>query len=139
MRGKPSQEMKTGKAAQMENLQRELKKPNRKRKVRVHRSNVDPENRMTPISVNVIGAGQKKVFTPGTEVELFESQIQALRDAVEEHEIRVPPGSGVYESNDSKQTAERLYPGFFARVDPATATLIMTKREPNYIIEPMDL
>ena len=57
-----------------------LTKPKQKtKKVRVHRSNVDPDNKDVQISVCVNTAANRKIFWPGEEVELTESQIGALK------------------------------------------------------------
>ena len=104
-------------------------------KCRIHRSNVDPDNRDLPISITVNTPHNKKVFWPGQEVELTESQLGVLKDAVEEVRITIPPESGVYESRDPVALAKSYYPNMSPEIDRATGQITMLSRIPNFIIE----
>lgn len=104
-------------------------------KCRVHRSNVDPDNKDLMISINVNEKSKKKVFFPGQEVELLEEHINVLRNSVEEVRLTIPAESGIYESANPVQVAKNFYPNMAAQVDPASGLITMIQRTPNYIIE----
>ena len=104
-------------------------------KCRVHRSNVDPDNRDLIISINVNEKSKKKVFFPGQEVELLPEHISVLQNSVEEVRLNIPAESGIYESANPLQVARNLYPNMTPEVDPASGTITMIQRTPNYIIE----
>lgn len=104
-------------------------------KVRVFRSNVDPDNRDTPISVTLNTLNRKRIFWPGEEVELEKGHLNILKDSVEEVNILIPPESGIYASRDPIAVAKNFYPNMQARVNPTDNTITMTSRIPNYIIE----
>ena len=110
-------------------------------KVRVHRSNVDPDNKDLPIKVNDLGMPPKegkRMFAPGQIVELTRSQISILRDSVEETTIELPDGSGIYNAANPLKLAEDHFPGYTAQQSPTTGQILLTRRTPNYIIEPVD-
>lgn len=104
-------------------------------KCRVHRSNVDPDNKDMVISLTVNSISNKKTFWPGEEVELTQSQISVLKDSVEEVRIEIPPESGIYSSKDPVSVAKAQNPGFSAEIDRATGLITLVQRVPNYIIE----
>ncbi len=116
-------------------------KPNKKevikKKYRIYRSNVDPDNKDIPISINANTTAGKKQFSPGEEVELSDTQISILRDAVDETMIQIPLESGIYTSNNPAALAKNLYPSMVPYTDPATGGITMVNRSPNYIIEPV--
>ena len=114
--------------------------PARRKKIRcrVHRSNVDPENKDLLITVNDAGVSNgKREFSPGQIVTLTQVQIDILRDSVETSEIVIPDGSGIYEQSNPKKAAESMYPGFQAAINPVDGTVVVRKYTPNYIIEPV--
>jgi len=104
-------------------------------KCRVHRSNCDPDNRDMQISVTVNNAANKKVFWPGQEVELTDSQLGVLRDSVEEVKLVIPPESAVYSAKDPVAVARGYYPNMTAEVASATGIISMVSRIPNFIVE----
>lgn len=104
-------------------------------KVRVHRANMDPENSNLQISLCVNSSMNRKIFYPGEEVELTPSEIESLKDSVEETQIIVPPGSGIYQTQDPMALAKNQYPGMAPTRDSRTNLIVMVKRIPNYIIE----
>jgi len=101
----------------------------------IHRANVDPDNRDLPISITVNSINNKRMFWPGEEVELNESQIGVLKDSVEEVELEIPDESGIYESQNPVALVKSYYPSMRARRDPVTGRIVMTQRTPNYILE----
>jgi len=109
--------------------------PKAKTLVRVHRSNVDPDNRNLPIYVCVNNPSEKLTFWPGEEVKLTESQISVLKDSVEEVRIIIPSESGIYEAKNPIVAAKNYYPDMTPAKDPVTGLIVMTQRVPNYIIE----
>lgn len=114
------------------------KDPARKRrlKVIVHRLNVDDDNKDLPITINDLGDPNGRiVFSPGKPVELTQAQLNILKDSVEENEIVVPEGSGIYETSNPVQAAETNYPGFRATLDRETGQIILRRRTPNFMIE----
>jgi hypothetical protein len=106
-------------------------------KCKVHRLNCDPTNAMIPITVNAIGrpGGGRKEFRPGDVVNLSQAQVNNLEDAVDEPEVLIPEGSGVYEKGDPVQAAQAQYPGYRIVKDPATGFITATKRVPHFSIE----
>jgi len=104
-------------------------------KCSVHRTNCDPDNKDNPISITVNTANNKKVFWPGQEVELTDSQIGVLKNSVEEVKLTIPPESGVYESQNPIALARSYYPTMTPSVDQASGMIDMISRTPNYIIE----
>jgi hypothetical protein len=104
-------------------------------KCRVHRSNVDPDNRDLIININVNQTSKKKSFFPGQEVELSPEHISVLKDSVEEVRLAIPLESGIYESANPLQVAKNFYPNMTPEVDPASGVITMIQRTPNYIIE----
>ena len=113
-------------------------KRNAKKLVRVHRSNVDPDNKNTPIYVCVNDASQKKTFWPGEEVKLTRSQLDVLRNSVEEIRVVIPSESGIYMAQNPIVAARDQYPDMVPGKDPVTGLIEMTQRVPNYIIESLD-
>lgn len=112
----------------------------RKYKVKVHRANVEPENASLPITVNVIGPpelGGKKIFAPGTPVELTLPQINVLKTPVET-EFVIPDTSGIYEERNPKQAARAQFPDFEIKQDKVTGQLIAFKSTPNYFVDFME-
>lgn len=107
------------------------------RQVVVHHANMSEENRDLPIIVNAVGtpAGRRKI-TPGKPVSLHVSHIEILNNAVEEHTLIIPEGSGIYEARDPISAAEQQYPGYAARWDRANGVIVMHKRVRNYIVSP---
>jgi len=105
-------------------------------KVKVHRVGMDPENKDLPISVDTCNpaTGGKLRFSPGTVVELTLTQIDIL-SRPQETNIPLDEGSGIYEASNPQKLAEKYYPGFSARRDPATGIIWITKSEPLYIVE----
>lgn len=107
-------------------------------RVRVHRNNVDPENKDLAITVNDLGSATgRRVFAPGQIVELSAVQIGILRDSVETIDIPIPHGSGIYDNADPRKSAESHFPGFQARINRDTGVVTVSKRTPNYVIEPV--
>lgn len=120
-----------------------IKDPNRGRPkkykmVRVHRSNIDPDNRDNIISVCVNSPENRKKFYPGEEVKLTEEQINVLKTSVEETRLVIPPDSGIYQSKNPMVTAKNSYPNMIPEQDRATGLITMTSRTPNYIVEILD-
>ena len=105
------------------------------RKYIIHRTNCDPDNKNLPISITVNNIANKKVFWPGVEVELNESQIGVLKDSVEETKLDIPMESGIYESQNPMALAQSFYPNMIARRSEVTGIITMVQRTPNYIIE----
>ena len=105
----------------------------------VHHANMSEENRDLPIVVNAVGSavGRRKI-TPGKPVLLHERHISILKDAIEEHALVVPEGSGIYQARDPMSAAEQQYPGYTARWDRANGVLVMRKRVRNYIVSPAE-
>lgn len=101
----------------------------------VHRSNVDPDNNSLPITVTANNLSSKKVFLPGSEVTLTESQLDVLRNSVEEVRLDIPVDSAIYSSPDPMALAQNMYPGMLPKTDESTGGIFVTKRTPNYIIE----
>ncbi len=106
---------------------------------RVYRSNVDPDNKDIPISINANTPAGKKQFAPGQEVELTATQISILKNAVEETMIQIPLESGIYTSNDPQSLAKNLYPSMTPQVNLATGEITMIDRSPNFIIESVSM
>jgi len=104
-------------------------------KCRVYRSNVDPDNRDTPISVTHNSISNRKTFWPGQEVDLTQGHINILKDSVEESRINIPPESGIYASKDPVAVAKNFYPNMQAEVNQADNSITMVSRIPNYIVE----
>ena len=105
-------------------------------KCKVHRQNTDPQNALVPITVNAVGrANGKKVFIPGTVVNLTQAQANILRDSAEEHEHKIPDESGIYQSANPVKTAADYYPGCEISQDQRTGRLTAYKKVPHYIIE----
>jgi len=113
-------------------------RPKKYKTVRVHRSNVDPDNRDLPISVCVNNPAERKRFWPGEEVKLTEAQINVLKTSVEEMRIEIPADSGIYQSKNPMVVARNSYPGMTPEQDQITGIIFMTTRTPNYIIEFVD-
>jgi len=112
--------------------------PARKKRVKVivHRLNVDDDNKDLPITVNDLGDPNGRiVFSPGKPVDLTEAQLNILRDSVEESEITVPEGSGMYETANPLKIAEDNFPGFTASRDRETGLIKLRRRVPNFMIE----
>ena len=105
------------------------------RKVRIYRSNVDPDNKDAQISVCANNPKDRKIFFPGQEVDLTPTEIGILRDAVEETQIFIPSNSGIYEAKDPEAVARNQWPGMQPKRDPITNLIVMIKRVPKYIIE----
>ena len=105
------------------------------KKVRIYRSNVDPDNKDMRISVCANNPKNRKIFFPGQEVELTPTEISILKDAVEETQVFIPSNSGIYEAKDPESVARNQWPGMQPRRDPITNLIIMVKRVPKYIIE----
>jgi hypothetical protein len=105
------------------------------KKYRVHRSNCDPDNKDVLISVTFNTAANRMAFWPGEEVELTESQVNVLKNSVEEVRIVLPPESGVYSSENPLVVAKSFYPNMQAELDRSTNLITMVQRTPNYIIE----
>ena len=113
-------------------------RPKKFTKVRVHRSNVDPDNKDTIISVCVNSPAERKRFWPGEEVKLTEAQIGVLKNSVDEVRIEIPSDSGIYQSKNPLVVAKNSYQGMTPEQDQVTGIIIMTSRSPNYIIEYLD-
>jgi hypothetical protein len=96
--------------------------------------NEERENASFPISVFVIGK-KKKVFSPGTEVDLMDYHIEVLRNAVDETEIEIPQESGIYEAANPTRVAENNFPGFRASVSEVDGTITMRRSIPKYSVE----
>lgn len=105
-------------------------------KCKVHRTNVDPQNELVPITVNAVGrTNGKKQFVPKTEINLTQVQINILRAAVEEHDHLIPDESGIYQAADPLKMARNYYPGCDVKWDKTTGHIRAFKRVPNYIVE----
>ena len=117
---------------------KKVEKPKKHTKVRVHRSNVDPDNKDTIISVCVNSPAERKRFWPGEEVKLTEAQIGVLKNSVEEVRFEIPSDSGIYQSKNPMATAKNSYPSMTPEQDQTTGVIIVTSRSPNYIIEYSD-
>lgn len=111
------------------------KEPVKLIRCKVFRSNVDPDNKDLPISIIVNEKSSKKVFMPGQEVELTQAHLNVLRDSVGENRLSIPPESGIYESANPTVLAKEFYPSMTPEVDPASGTITMVGRTPNYIVE----
>lgn len=106
-------------------------------KCKVHRANVEQENASLPITVNPIGPaalGGKKIFAPGTPVELTACQIGILKQPVET-EFEIPDSSGIYEERNPIQSARSQYPDFEFRHNKTTGRIVAFKSTPNYFVE----
>lgn len=108
-------------------------------KCRVHRSNCDPDNKDTPISVTPNAITNRKVFWPGEEVSLTQSHIDILKNSVEEIRIQIPPESGIYAAKDPVAVAKNYYPAMTAEINPQDNTISMISRTPNYLIEFLEI
>ena len=105
-------------------------------KCKVHRLNCDPTNAMVPITVNAVGRPNgRKVFVPGTMVNLSQAQVNNLTDAVDEFVIPIQEDSAIYESPTPMRAAQNQYPDHRITRDPATGVITATKLQPNYSIE----
>lgn len=108
------------------------------RKCKVHHMDMDPENTGIPITVCVNDPSKRKIFDPGSEVELSEVEISALRDAVTESQIVIPQNSGIYEARDQMAEARRQYPSMSVQRDKLSGMLVAIKRVPRFVIEVLD-
>jgi len=106
-----------------------------RRKVRVHRNNVDQDNADMIISVCVNDAKNRKKFQPGEEIVLSKAEIETLRNSVEETRLYIPPDSGIYQAKDPLSVARNQYPGMRPELDRVTGQIVMVSRTPNYVIE----
>ncbi len=105
------------------------------KKYRVHRSNVDPDNRDLIITVTANSIANRKVFWPGEEVELSSTQVDILKNSIEEIKLVIPPESGIYLTANPVTAAQSQYPDMSPEIDRSTNTISMVKRIPNYVIE----
>ena len=104
-------------------------------KCRVTRTNIDPDNANVPISVTVNDRKNKREFPPGQIVELSQSHINVLRDAVEETRLVIPMDSGIYQAAEPLALARNQYPDMMPTHDPMTGEIVCTRRMANYIVE----
>ena len=105
------------------------------KKVKIYRSSGAPENQDLVISVCVNNPKNRKKFYPGEEVELTITEIDVLRNSVEENALFIPPDSGIYQAKEPLSVARNQYPGMAAGYDHVTGLIKMVKRTPNYMIE----
>jgi len=107
-------------------------------KVKVHRTNIEPENAQLMITVHPIGnnpeLGGKKQFLPGQVVELTAAQIGILKNPVETS-FQVPDSSGIYEERNPIIAAKSQFPDFEFKRDKVSGNLIAFKSTPNYFVE----
>lgn len=103
--------------------------------VRVRRISGDEANRDHVIKVTVNGPKERNIFKPGEDVNLTESQLNGLNDAVVNSEIEIEPTSGIMSAKDPMVAAKNMYPGFQVRRDPQTGFIVLYRTEPKYSIE----
>lgn len=108
------------------------------RKVRVHRNNVDPDNKDQSISVCVNALVNKRTFFPGQVVELTKAHLDVLKNSVEYKELPLPEGSHVYDARDPLQAAQNQYPNMEVRRSPISGRIVAIRTSPNYTIEYLD-
>ena len=100
----------------------------------VLRHNIDPENANLPVIVTANNFSNRKQFTPGTEVILTETEIDILKNSVEEDQIQIMPDSGIYKSRDPLALASELYAGFQPVRDPNSGQINMIRNVANYSV-----
>lgn len=105
--------------------------------VKVHNLLAEGKDRENPIPVNDLGdhAHGRAVVFPNKKCVLSQCQINILKDCVEHMEVQIPEDSGIYQETDPIAAAEKHYPGFSARRDKMSGTLIVTKSRPRFSVE----
>ena len=102
---------------------------------RVHHMDMDRENRDVPITVCVNDAMNRKVFAPGQEVELTESEVAALKDSYIDSQIPIPWNSGIYQARNPMTEAKKQYPDMIIEKDARSGLLTAIKRQPRFLVE----
>jgi len=110
----------------------------KKLRVRVYRANCDEQNRDLAIKVTANSANNRKVFLPGEEVWLSDTQVSILRDSVTENRIDIEPASGIYSAKDPEVAAKNQYPGMQIKRNPINGHLFAFRSIPNFIIETLE-
>lgn len=104
----------------------------KQRKVKVYRMD---QNRDEPIRLCVNDRKNRKVFWPGQEVVLTESEIQALKDSVEPKRIEIPEDSEIYQQADPRLAAMQRNPGWDAEYDLLQGVVYLTSTSPLFVIQ----
>ena len=107
----------------------------RKFKIRLYHSNMDPLNKNLPVDVGANSPMNKSRIIPGQESTVSESQLNTLNVAVEDTQINIPADSGIYEARDPEALAQLQYEDMIPVRDKLTNLITMVKRTPNFIIQ----
>jgi hypothetical protein len=104
--------------------------------VQVFRLGGDERNRKDPIYINTgkKETGGKIEFHPEVDVLLTETQIRILETAIEENKVEITTESGIYEMNNPKKEAEKLWPGYRIVENEVDGSLTAVREEKVYSV-----
>jgi len=106
--------------------------------VRIWRANCDDANKDNVIKVTANGPKGRKVFLPGQDVWLTETQLNILKDSVVTNEITIDAGSGIYSAKNPEVAAKNQYPQMQIKRDQVTGQIVVWRNIPNFIIEKVE-